>query len=140
MDRRILLTLLAMIPLALSGCASTSAIDNSKIGKLASSVGLTTEQAQAGVGAMLKLSEMRLDPAEYAKIASVIPRANEYMALAGRLDAFQGAVPTAAGLSGAFGKLGFSPEQAAKFVPEVTNYVTKAASPDVGMAFARSLQ
>lgn len=140
MDRRFLLTLLAMIPLTLAGCASTSGIDNSKIGKLANSLGLTSEQAQAGVGAMLKLSEMRLDPAEYSRITSVIPRANEYMALAGRLDAFQGAAPTAAGLSAAFSKLGFSPDQAAKFVPEVTDYVSKAASRDVGMAFARSLQ
>ena len=42
---------------------------------------------------MLKLSQTRLDPAEYAKIAAVLPRADEYMALAGRLGAYQGAVP-----------------------------------------------
>lgn len=59
MNRRLLLTVLALIPLALSGCASTGSLDDTKIGKLASSLGLTSEQAQAGVGAMLKLSQAR---------------------------------------------------------------------------------
>jgi outer membrane murein-binding lipoprotein Lpp len=140
MNRRFLLAALAMIPLALSGCASTGSIDNSKIGKLASSLGLTAEQAQAGVGAMLKLSQTRLDPAQYEKIAAVVPRADEYMALAGRLGAFQGAVPSASGLAGAFGKIGISPDQAARLVPEVTDYVAKAASPEGGAIFAGSLR
>ena len=140
MNRRILLTVLAMVPLLLSGCASTGAVDNSKIGKLATSLGMSTEQAQAGVGSMLKLSQARLDPAEYAKIAAVVPRADEYMALAGRLGAYQGAVPTAAGLSGAFDKLGITPEQVSKFVPAVTDYVSKAADPGVGMVLANSLK
>lgn len=140
MNRRILLTVFAMVPLLLSGCASTGAVDNSKIGKLATGLGMSTEQAQAGVGAMLKLSQARLDPAEYAKIAAVVPRADEYMALAGRLGAYQGAVPTAAGLSGAFDKLGITPEQVSKFVPAVTDYVSKAADPGVGMVLANSLK
>jgi len=89
---------------------------------------------------MLKLSQTRLDPAEYAKIAAVLPRADEYMALAGRLGAYQGAVPTAAGLSGAFDKLGITPEQVSKFVPAVTDYVSKAADPGVGMVLANSLK
>ena len=140
MKRRILLIAVALIPLVLSGCASTGAIDDSKLGKLASSLGLSSEQAQAGVGAMLRLSEERLDPAGYSKITSVIPRADEYIALAQRLGAFQGAVANASGLSSAFGKLGISPEQAAKFIPEVTGYVSSAASPDVGMSFAIALK
>lgn len=140
MNRRLLLTVLALIPLVLTGCASTGSVDDTKIGKLASSLGLTSEQAQTGVGAMLKLSQARLDPGQYGKIAAVIPRADEYMALARRLDAFQGAVPSAAGLSSAFGKLGISPEQATKFVPAVTDYVSKAADPGVGMVFANSLK
>jgi len=139
MNRRLLLTVLAMIPLALSGCASTGSVDDTKIGQLASSLGLTSEQAQAGVGAMLKVSQLRIEPAEYAKIAKVIPRADEYIALASRLDAFQGATPSAAGLSSAFGKLGLSPEQATKFVPAVTDYVSRA-DPGVGMVFASSLK
>jgi len=82
MKRRILPIAVALIPLVLSGCASTGAIDDSKLGKLASNLGL----------------------------------------------------------SSAFGKLGISPEQAAKFIPEVTGYVSSAASPDVGMSFANALK
>jgi hypothetical protein len=140
MNRRILLIAVALIPLALSGCASTSGIDNSKLGKLASDLGLSSEQAQAGVGAMLRLSEERLDPASYARISAAIPRADEYIALAKRLDAFKGAVPSASGLNSAFGKLGISPEQAARFVPEVTGFLSNSAGPDVGMLFANSLK
>jgi hypothetical protein len=140
MRRRTLLILVALIPFALSGTALAGTIDNSRIGKLASSLGLTSEQAQAGLGSMLKLSQERLDPAGYARIAGVIPRADEYVALARRLGAFKGAVANTSGLNSAFSKLGISPEQAAKFVPELTDYVSKAASPDVGMLFANSLK
>jgi outer membrane murein-binding lipoprotein Lpp len=140
MNRRLLLAALALIPFALSGCASTGMVDDSKIGKLATSLGLTTEQAQAGVGSMLSLAENRLDPAEYAKISAVVPRGNEFMALANRLGAFQGSVGNAAGLNSAFAKLGISPEQAAKLVPTVSDYVSKAAGPGVGLAFANAMK
>lgn len=140
MNRRLLLAAVAMIPFALSGCATTSTVDDSKIGKLASSLGITSEQAQAGVGAMLSLAQERLDPAEFARIAAVVPRSNEYIALAGRLGAFQGSVANPAGLATAFGKLGISPEQGAKLVPAVTDYVSKAADPGVGQLFANAMK
>lgn len=140
MKRRILLIAVALIPLALSCNASAGTIDNSKIGKLASSLGLSSDQAQAGLGSMLRLSQERLDPASYAKISSVLPRSNEYIALAKRLGAFQGVVANPSGLAAAFNKLGFSPEQASKFMTEVTSYVSSAANPEVGMLFANSLK
>ena len=140
MKRRFLLTTIALIPLLLSGCASTGSVDNSKIGKLAGDLGMTTEQAQAGTGAVLKLAQARLEVADFDKIAAVVPRGNEYMALAGRLGAFQGAVPTAGGLSSAFGKIGITPSQASKFVPALTDYVSSAAGPDVGMLLSNALK
>jgi hypothetical protein len=140
MKGRFLLTALALIPLFLSSCASTGAVDNSKIGKLAGDLGMSTEQAQAGTGAVLKLAQARLNVASYARIAAVIPRGDEYMALAGRLGAFQGAVPTAAALSSAFDKIGITPAQASKFVPTLTDYVSTAAGPDVGMLLRNSLK
>jgi len=140
MKRRILLIAVALIPLALSCTASAGTVDNSKIGKLATSLGLSSEQAQAGLGSMLRLSQERLEPASYAKIAAVFPRSNEYIALAKRLGAFKGVVANPSGLNSAFNKLGFSPEQAAKFTTEVTGYVSSAANPGVGMQFANSLK
>jgi hypothetical protein len=76
MKHRILLIAVVLIPLMLSGCASTGAIADSRLGKLAGNLGLRTEQAQEGLGAMLRLSEERLDPAGYSKVTSVIPRAD----------------------------------------------------------------
>lgn len=140
MKRRFLLTTFALIPLLLAGCASTGAVDNSKIGKLAGDLGMTTEQAQAGTGAVLKLAQARLEVADFEKIAAVVPRGNEYMALAGRLGAFQGAVPSAGGLSSAFEKIGITPSQASKFVPALTDYVSTAAGRDVGMMLANALK
>lgn len=140
MKRRFLLTAFALIPLLLTGCASTGAVDNSRIGKLAGDLGMTTEQTQAGTGAVLKLAQARLEVADFDKIAAVFPRGNEYMALAGRLGAFEGAVPTAAGLSSAFDKIGITPVQASKFVPALTDYVSTAAGPDVGKLLANSLK
>jgi len=142
MNRRFLLMLCALVPVLLTGCASTGggAIDDSKIGRLAGSVGVTSEQAQAGVGAMLSLAQQRLDTGEFQKIAGVIPRANEYVALGTRLGAYQDAITSATGLSAAFGKIGISPEQANKFVPTVTDYVSKAAGRDVGLVFANAMK
>jgi hypothetical protein len=124
----------------MSGCASTPAVDNSKIGKLATDLGMTTEQAQAGAGAMLKLAQARLDRGQYARIAAVVPRANEYIALASRLGAFQGAVPSAGGLAGAFDKVGITPDQASTFMPALTGYVSEAAGPQVGMLLANAMK
>ncbi len=140
MKRRTLLKVLAMIPVMLSAHATTSAVDDSKLETLGRSLGMTSEQAQAGAGAMLKLAQARLPLADYDRIAGVVPRANEYMALASRLGAFEGATPTPAGLSGAFDKLGVTPEQAAKFVPALQDYVSDAAGRDVGMLFGNALK
>lgn len=140
MKRRFLLTAFALIPLLLTGCASTGAVDNSKIGKLAGDLGMTTEQAQASTGAVLKLAQATLELGDFDKIAAVFPRGNEYMALADRLGAFAGAEPRAAGLSSAFDKIGITPVQASKFVPALTDYVSTAAGPDVGKLLASSLK
>lgn len=137
MYRRSMLAALALVPLLILGCASTGGtIDNSRIGELASSLGLTTEQAQAGAGSVLSLAQEALDPAAYAKIAAVVPRANEYIALGGRMGAFAGSVGNPAELKSAFAKLGFSPTQSDQFVATLTDYVSKAAGPDVGMSLA----
>jgi outer membrane murein-binding lipoprotein Lpp len=135
-----LLAAFAVVSLVLSGCASTGTVDESSVGRLAADVGVTTEQAQAGIGTMLKLAQARLAVSEYDRISAVVPRGNEYTALADRLGAFQGATPTATGLAGAFAKLGFTPAQAERFVPEVTNYVSKAAGTDVGMQLGNAMR
>ncbi len=135
-----LLAAFAVVSLALSGCASGGGVDESGVGRLAADVGITTEQAQAGIGTMLKLAQARLAVSEYDRIAGAVPRSNEYIALADRLGAFQGATPSASGLAGAFAKLGITPAQAERLVPEVTDYVSKAAGPDVGMLLGNAMR
>jgi len=141
MNRRFLLLAVTLVPLLVTGCASTGGeIDNTRIGKLASSLGLTTEQAQAGAGVVLSRAQQALDPATYGRIAAVVPRANEYMAQASRSGAFVGSVGDVAELNAAFSKLGFSQSQVDRFVPTLTDYVSGAAGPDVGMSLANTLR
>ena len=59
---------------------------------------------------------------------ALIPMALSGIASAGTID------------NSKIGKLGMSPEQAAKFVPEVTDYVSSAANPEVGMLPANSVK
>lgn len=144
MNRRVLLALFALVPMLLSGCASTGGdkVDDSKIGKLAASVGVTSEQAQAGVGSLLRLSQGRLDTSQYAKVAAVVPNADQYMATASRLGVFQDDIglENVAAMNAGLAKIGVTPAQSAKMASEVAAYITKAAGPDVGKFFANSIK
>jgi len=143
MQRRILLPALLVTVLSLSGCASTdsavagatkalSGDSSSLLGLLTGSLGVTQNQAEGGVGSMLKLAQEKLAAGDFDKIAAAIPGAQKYLDKAKSLNAFSGNIGNLAGLSSAFGKLGISPETAARFVPTVTDFVSKAGGANVG--------
>lgn len=145
MHRRILVPALLLAALALSSCASTSTSDtaaaatkalsgdsSSILGLLTGSLGVTQKQAEGGLGSMLKLAQEKLAAGDFDQIAAVIPGAQKYLDTAKTLNAFAGNIGNLAGLQSAFGKLGISPTTAAKFVPTVTDFVTKVGGPEVG--------
>lgn len=60
--------------------------------------------------------------------------------MAKSLGAVTGPIGNKAGLGSALGRLGISPDQAAKFVPAVTDFVGKAGGSNVGSLLSSALQ
>ena len=145
MNRRALLALFALIPMLLAGPAMAGdkeKVDESKIGKLAASAGITTEQAQATVGGLLRLSQGRLETSQYDRIAEVVPKQADYMQVAERLGVFEDdiGIENPAALNAGLAKIGVKPDQVAKVSSELAGYITKAAGHEVGGFFANSIK
>jgi len=146
MQRRKLLLALSLIPLsvplhawagdplntdALMSSAKNAA-SGSLSGMLSKNLGVTQNQAEGGVGSILKLAQEKLSAGDFDTVAKAVPGAQKYLDKAKSLGAYSGAVGNMAGLNGALSKLGIPPETSAKFVPAVTNYVGKMGGGKVG--------
>jgi len=88
---------------------------------LSSQLGVNSNQAQGGIGAMLSLAKEKLPGTDYGKIAGLLPDAGKYIDLAKKLGAVVGPLKNMAGLNKAFSKLGMSSDTSSKFVPAVTS-------------------
>jgi hypothetical protein len=145
MNRRVLLALFALVPMLLAGPAMAGGkemVDESKIGKLAASAGITSEQAQATVGGLLRLAQGRLETSQYDRIAAVVPKQADYMGVAERLGVFEDdiGIENFAALNAGLAKIGVKPDQVTKVASELSGYVTKAAGNEVGGFFANSIK
>jgi hypothetical protein len=132
---------LLVLPLLVS-CESMKSMTgggDALVSSLTSTLGLTEEQAQGGVGSILTLAQEKLVKGDFDKIAAVIPGAQKYLDVAKSLGAVTGPLTNLAGLNGALGKLGISPDKAAKLVPAVTDFVGKAGGPEVGQLLSGAL-
>lgn len=116
------------------------ASSNPLLGMLTSKLGVTQTQAEGGVGSILKLAQEKLVKGDFDKVAALIPGAPKYLDKAKKLGAYTSSIGNLAGLNGALGKLGISPETAAKFVPSVTDFVGKAGGSDLGAKLAGALK
>lgn len=103
------------------------------IGNLTKGLSVTPHQATGGAGALFSLAKSRLSPADFGKIAAVVPGmsgflkaapaaggGSELSSLAGMLPGSAGGLATAAA---AFQKLGLSPGMVEKFAPILLNFV-----------------
>ena len=80
MMRRLLLTAFALLPLMLAGCATTkNQMDDSKIATVARDIGISTQAAYGGLGAILSLARNRLDVVQFQQIAEYIPNAERFI-------------------------------------------------------------
>lgn len=145
MERRTLLIALSLLSLAFSGNAaaqmpSMPSLSNPLLGQLTKSLGVSSDQAQGGVGSILTLAREKLAAGDFDKIAAVIPGASKYIEKAKSLGAVAGPIGNALGLSSALGKLGISPATAAKFIPQVTQYVGMVGGKDVGALLSNALK
>jgi Protein of unknown function VcgC/VcgE (DUF2780) len=125
----------------LCSCTSTPSIpgglslDNPLLSSLTKSLGVTPTQAVGSVGSMLSMAQQKLPAGTFDQIAKVIPGASQYLDGAKALGLLKSPITDMAGLSKTMSGLGIKPETAAKMVPAVTDYVTKA-SPSLGKTLA----
>ena len=128
-----------LVVLALgAGCASstpaTGLASNPLISSLTSGLGVTSDQAVGGTGAMMGLAQNKLSPDQFSAVSNSIPGLGDITKAAGPL--LGGAnLSSVADVQGAFSKLGMSPDTVAKFAPVITSAVEKTAGPQVAGLF-----
>jgi hypothetical protein len=132
--RNAAIVLAALVTAVLLGCASSSSPPANLTNSLTSGLGVTTDQANGGVGSILSYAQNKLPASDYTKVANSIPGASDYVQKAKDLGAVTGPITDTVGLNSAFSKMGISPEIASKFTPMVLDYVGK-----VGGSTAKSL-
>jgi hypothetical protein len=117
---------------------------------LVKKLGITSEQAQAGVGALLQVVKDELDAGQFADISKAVPEMDSLLSASpkqtGILSGLAGSVSSAlgdnnpygnlAGLATTFMSLNLSPELIAQFVPVVVDYVNTSG----GALTAKMLQ
>lgn len=146
MFKKLVMLIVIMIPTvsfsqsmdALRGLASSDAVKEASASMggsvtdlLSSQLGLTSEQAEGGVGSMLTLASEKLVAGDFDKIADMIPGASGYMDKAKSLGAVAGPLGDLAGLNSALGSLGISPDMVSQFVPMVTKYLGGLGGSDI---------
>lgn len=144
MNRRGALLALCALPMAARAGvpdlkAVSSAVKDPLTGMLTSSLGVTADQAKGGVGSILTLAQEKLIKGDFDQVAKVIPGASKYMEQAKALGAVTGPLKDLNGLKGALGKLAMQPATVDKFIPAVSNFVSKA-SPTAGGLLASVLK
>jgi hypothetical protein len=112
---------------------------NPLIGTLTGKLGVTQDQAEGGIGSMLKLAQEKLNAGDFDQVAAVIPGAQKYLDKAKALGAYTSLIGNKQGLLGAFSKLGINADTAKKFLPAVENFVTKAGGSKTGALFKSAL-
>jgi hypothetical protein len=140
MQRRKLLTVgLALAALLTVGqtAPSSAALDPFKT--LGKTLGLSKDQAAGGLGSILTLAQEKLAKGDFDKVAAAIPGASKYLDQAKKLGAVTGPLKNLAGLNSALGKLGIDAQTASKFVPAVTDMVSKVGGSDVGKLLSGAL-
>lgn len=115
------------------------AVSGSIAGMLQSQLGVTGEQAEGGIGSMLALAQQKLDADEFQRLAGSIPGAGSYLEAAQSLGAVTGPLKNLSQLNEALGRLGISPETAARFVPAATKLIGRVGGEDAGRLMAAAL-
>ena len=143
--RRIVIGALALFAFAILGCSSTassvsSLASNPLVSSLTSGMGLSTEQAVGGAGALLGSAQSKLSPEDWKKVSSAVPGTDSLVSSAKSLTGVTGNFGDVSSLGSSFSKLGLSSSQVSQLVPAVTGYVSKAAGPEVGSLLAGVLK
>ena len=120
------------------------------IGNLTKGLKVTPEQAAGGAGAIFGLAKSKLNPEDFARVASSVPGMDGLLKAAPAakggsvLDSLGSMAPGGAGglasLAGSFKSLGLSPAMASKFVPVIQKYIESKGGSSVAALFGGALK
>lgn len=127
--------------ISLMGCATPGGktapnppVNNSAlVASLTEKLGVSTEQATGGSGAMLAYAKQKLSDTDFAKVRSAIPETNSLIKAAPKEDGLSNqlsgvssslgsSVAGIGAVAGSFSKLGLSPDMAGQFLPIILQY------------------
>jgi hypothetical protein len=111
-----------------------TAVQGSLTDTLVKTLGITTEQAQGGAGALFQVAKGKLDAGQFADLSKAVPEMDSLLSAAPKQSAgLAGSVSSGldgnnpygnlAGLASTFKMLNLSPDKVDEFVPAVVNYV-----------------
>lgn len=134
----------AQLPSTIAQAADSKNPSPELVGKLTKELSITPEQAIGGAGALFGLAKTKLKPADFTKVADVVPGMDGLLKAAPKpkqggmdaLGAMGGMLPGKAGqlasVASSFKALGLSPKMAVKFVPIMTQFVDIKGGSAVG--------
>lgn len=129
-----------------AAAAATSAAKASPelVNLLAKEIGGSADQAAGAAGALFGLAKSRLQPDQFAQVSKAVPGMDLLLKAAPALGAVTGGAGSAltglASMTGAFQKLGLSPNLVTKAIPVLTSFVTKSGGAGVGALLAGVLK
>ena len=118
---------------------NSTAVQGSLTDTLVKKLGVTSEQAQGGAGALFQLAKGKLDAGQFAELSKAVPEMDSLLSaapkqsealsgLAGSASSVLGennnAYGNLAGLAATFKGLNLSPDRVDEFVPIVVDYVS----------------
>ncbi len=119
---------------------NSTAVQGSLTDTLVKKLGISSEQAQGGAGALFQLAKSKLDDGQFAELSKVVPEMDSLLSAApkqaGALSGMAGGALSVqgeannysygnlAGLGSAFKMLNLSPDRVDEFVPVVVDYVS----------------
>jgi hypothetical protein len=118
---------------------------------LQTELGVNERQASGGAGAVLKLAEERLGPAEFSMVEEAVPGVSQLLSAAPALGEAPGELAGASSalglgdlgaltpLTGSFSMLGMSPEMIPQFTEAVIGYVQSGGGEPVAGLLQRAL-
>lgn len=100
-------------------------LSGSLAGSMQDRLDIDKDQAEGGIGSVLTLAQENLSTTDFSRLSGMIPGADSYLGAAKSLGAVTGPLKNMAGLNGALGRLGMSPDTVTSFVPTLTDLLGK---------------
>ena len=115
------------------------------VGNLTKGLSITPQQATGGAGALFSVAKSRLSPADFGKIAAVVPGMDSFLKAApstggGMTGKLLGNAGGLASSAMAFQKLGLSPDMVGKFVPILTSFLQAKGGANVASLLSGALR